>query len=533
MTVSKAFLRLDPKLQYKLAKKEYERRVSENPSKYYIPNLKLQQFIKVIAEECEKIVNGDPSALNIFILPGGNGCGKSSFLINLISAILFGPQSEYFDYPIFRNWPWPKKGRVVGTSANVEGSPEKGQVGAIQVELKKWLYPRHYTSDKMGKTYSSLYKTDTGHSFGLMTYNQATEEYAGPSLGWIGLDEPPPQGIFDECVARLREGGILFITMTSLREAWWIFQNIEAGAKYYMHPFVDAHDNCKQCGVDGYLEHAHIEKVLEAYIDPDEREARKTGKPMYFTGRKYKLYNPDYHLIHREQAYQMWPDIDYYPMVMSCDPHDRKPFVFIWVKVTPGNDIVVWHEYPNKITHSQMYCMLKDSQLTVRDYAKMIHDFEFGRTITRRLIDPMYVPERVGIDAKSTIIQKFAPFNIIFARGEASQKKRDDAVREYLGLKKRDEFIHEHRRKIYIVNDLINMDWSLKNHVWDEFKDKDNRDQKQKVRDTPAKCFCNCLEYICADYPEFTRIEPTHSPAPEPKIKPPSGRSRGGDVRWV
>ena len=512
MTVTTQDLEKELKLEQEL---DYHR--TQNPAQYYTPNLKIQQFIEVVGvQHKDKLV---------FLLFGGNSCGKTSGGTNMITNIVYGPQTKYFDYPLFKDWKFPKEGRIIGTSANVEGNPEKGQVGAIQVELNAWLPKNRYKSDKMGKNYSSLYKTDTGFSINIMTYNQAVEEFAGPSLGFIWFDEPPPKGIFFENLQRLRKGGIIFVTMTALDQAWWIFQELEAGSNWYQHPYIDTEDNCKVHGMNGFLEHKHIEKIFDAIRDPDEKEARRSGKPLYFTGRKYKSYDPEFHLITRKEMYEIWPGIDKYPMVLACDPHDRRPFVFVWAKVTPRGDLVFWWEYPNYLSHNVLYPMIKDSRLAIRDYAKIIHDFELGRKDVMRVIDARYICERVRMDDKKTIVEDFKEFHLEFEKGQTDVKFRANAINDYF-LNRPGKNCPEGSRRVWILSDLKNLEWSFRNHVWDEWKgkDKDEKDAKQEVRNTPAKCFCNCAEYICSVHPEYKNLAESYISAEEDMLTDSVGR---------
>ena len=190
MPTAKVLKQFNPKTARDLVFQERVNRRERNPARYYVPNSKIQQFIKAVGVTFKDKI--------VFLLFGGNSCGKTSGGVNILTNILYGVQSKHFNYPLFKDWTFPKEGRIIGTSANVEGNPEKGQVGAIQVELNAWLPKGRFTAEKMGKNYSSLYKTDTGFSVNIMTYNQAVEEFAGPSLGFIWFDEPPPKGIFFE-----------------------------------------------------------------------------------------------------------------------------------------------------------------------------------------------------------------------------------------------------------------------------------------------------------------------------------------------
>src|SRR6185436_13361081 len=42
----------------------------------------------------------------LYILSAANGIGKTTALVNLCASIMFGPQNKYFDFPLFKDWPY-------------------------------------------------------------------------------------------------------------------------------------------------------------------------------------------------------------------------------------------------------------------------------------------------------------------------------------------------------------------------------------------------------------------------------------------
>src|SRR3990167_1082780 len=72
-------------------------------AKLYVPNGKAEQFIA--------LVGADKSFVNMFV--GANGTSKTATGANLLVNICYGPQNEYFDHPLFRQWPYIKRGRII------------------------------------------------------------------------------------------------------------------------------------------------------------------------------------------------------------------------------------------------------------------------------------------------------------------------------------------------------------------------------------------------------------------------------------
>jgi hypothetical protein len=51
-----------------------------------------------------------------------NGVGKTCVSANIVANILWGKENEnkYFDYPLFKEWPFPKRGRIISDPTNLE-----------------------------------------------------------------------------------------------------------------------------------------------------------------------------------------------------------------------------------------------------------------------------------------------------------------------------------------------------------------------------------------------------------------------------
>src|SRR3990167_7185143 len=95
--------------------------LEENKAIGYIPNGKAEQFIKM--------VGSGKNFINMFI--AANGVGKSAAGVNIITNICYGAQNEWFDYPLFKSFPYVKKGRIISDPTTIK---EK-----IIPELKKWF----------------------------------------------------------------------------------------------------------------------------------------------------------------------------------------------------------------------------------------------------------------------------------------------------------------------------------------------------------------------------------------------------------
>ena len=182
-------------------------RHKQNPHKYYIPNGKVEEFIKMVGSD----------KVFVSLFSAANGVGKTAAGCNILAHILFGQSgNKYFDdLPLFTKWSYPRRGRIVSDPTTITQT--------LIPEIKKWLPPNRYRISKSGKNYEYNWLADTGFKFDVMTYEQDISEFESATLGFCWFDEPPPYAIYKATVARMRKGGIIFITATPLKGSAWMY----------------------------------------------------------------------------------------------------------------------------------------------------------------------------------------------------------------------------------------------------------------------------------------------------------------------
>lgn len=320
--------------------------------RYFKPNSSQKRWIDEIKRDDAFI------AINA----AGNGSGKTFGIIAILGALCWPElRPNCFDGLNFKG---PKRARIISTPKELE------EVGSIQSTIE-YLWPRgRYEGKKDHKSYNNHYYTDTGWVIDLMSYEQDVSEFAGPNLGAVVFNEPMPKPIWDESVARTRSGGLILAAMTSLRDNPWVVDGLlsKANGKDIRMVYGDIEDNCKEHGQNGTLDHKQIEKILAMY-DPDEREARKTGKPLRFSGRIYKTFSRDIHVAKRDITFP--ENIDEVKFFMAIDPAIGKPFAAVWAFVDHEQVVHIFDEYPNTDFEGA-----KDSNLTLRDYATIFKQKE-------------------------------------------------------------------------------------------------------------------------------------------------------------
>lgn len=173
--------------------------------RYYTPNGKAEEFIKMIG-------NGD---VFVGLLSAANGVGKTACGANMVAHLCFPCSCEWFNHPLYKNFPFEKKGRVVSDPTTITQQ--------IIPELKKWLPALQYKTSNEAKNYEYKWNTTTGFEFDMMTYEQDPKEFESVTLGWAWFDEPPPEEIYKATISRMRRGGVVFITQTPLKGSAWLY----------------------------------------------------------------------------------------------------------------------------------------------------------------------------------------------------------------------------------------------------------------------------------------------------------------------
>jgi phage terminase large subunit-like protein len=203
----------DPVSTIRELREEEAYRLLHEKFRFYEPNGKCEEFIREVGEDKRLVV----------FFSAANGVGKTCVAANVVANIMFGQdnlENKWFDYPLYREWPYPKRGRVVSQASNI--------VKNLIPTLEEWLPLGRYKATKGGKQFNSQWEMDNGWTFDIMTNEQDPKEFEGPTLGWIWCDEPPTEPIYKACISRLRAGGVLFITATPLNGSAWMFDEIVA-----------------------------------------------------------------------------------------------------------------------------------------------------------------------------------------------------------------------------------------------------------------------------------------------------------------
>lgn len=206
----------------------------------------------------------------------------------------------------------------------------------INKKIEEWFPPGLIVKTDTNQAGAIVfYELRTGSTIDVKSHEQDLKVFEGSDYDWVWFDEPPPQAIFKAVWRGLTDRrGIAWITATPITEPWVfdLYQKATAGqnAGIYWAKFVSIHDNVKNIG-GGDVEEGKIRiaEFLDA-LDPDEREAREKGHFLHMRGLIFKSWSRKDHLI---DAFK-WPAK--WPVMISLDPHPRKPWALSFLGLSPG-----------------------------------------------------------------------------------------------------------------------------------------------------------------------------------------------------
>lgn len=457
---------------------EMERRHEEHGCKYFEPNGPQERFIKLTGKD----------DLFVGILSAANGIGKTTLIVNFLANVIFGPQNRFFDAPIFRHWPYPKRIRFITDPKLVE------EIGPFHSEIKKWWPRGRYEALKGGKSYFSQYKAN-GFIVDVMSYDQENKQFEGTTLGAVLFDEPPVRSIWNASIARLRQGGIALVFMTPLTGAAWFFDEVVPRHLENV-VYADIEENCRQHGLRGQLEHEHIQRVI-GEMDPEEVEARAHGKAMYLQGLIYKMFDPRVHVL--DQHFTPPPGAQIWQIV---DPHADKPFACIWGFADATGTLFQVDEWPNEDFYKMHNCTLG-----IQDYKRLFAQKEQGWQVTKRIMDRHFAEVRT-VHTRKTLREEFSSVGLNYELSYHGGVEEVDVgivkVRGYLGFDVNKPLDGLNRPAYYVSPKCTNTIKSFQRWALDP--------QTGKPKDE-FKDFMDTVRY-------WVMANPKHSPpSPQPEYK--------------
>lgn len=421
----------------------------------------------------------------IFVSGAGNGWGKSEMIAAILAAVMWPALApDALRVPALIEWSHPKRARIYSTPAELE------KIGSLQTAIERLFPVGRYTASNGHFGYPSVFVTDTGWVLDLFSYERDAAEAAGPNIGLQFFNEPPPEDIYKEAVARSRAGGFMFMMATSLDKNPWVVDGIfaKADGKDIRVRYGNSCENCVEHGVAGNLTHKQIMRILDQF-DADEREARFSGKPLSISGRIFKLFDRRVHVKDIE------PDG---PVcrIQVTDPAISKPMFSIWAWANEAGYVHIYDESPD---HN--FAQSKDPHMTVDDY--VTHwALKEGRTpIDRRIIDRRFAGQKRSLDGR-TLRDEFRERGLAFEDSysiDGAEKGEIETgifkVNEYLRYNKEKPVDALNRPRLTISPKCVNIIAAIER--WGRDPD------TSKPLDNAYKDGCDTLRYLLMPEPKF------------------------------
>lgn len=279
---------------------------------------------------------------------------------------------------------------------DIPNEPIRGRVVAVDIDrgikqlilpIFKILTPAHKLKggnwDKAYQKKENVLNFADGGFIEFMSYEQATEKFAGTSRHFIHFDEEPPKHIWTECLARLVDtGGKWWISMTPVEGLTWVFEDIyepttEAADKVVLveesedgsigQVIVSESEEMAIVEV-GMNENPHLSasarnSYLKRIKDANEREARSKGKFIQRAGKVFGMFSEATHVYQNHLAVPRQLQADGWQIYSSVDHGWNAPTAWLWHAVSASGRVITFGEhYKSEMTIEQHSRVVKEKE---------------------------------------------------------------------------------------------------------------------------------------------------------------------------
>lgn len=444
---------------------EEARRLTQEKYRYYEPSGKGEEFINAFA-----------SGENFIVLySAANGVGKTATCANILAHLFWNTgENPYFNGPLFKDFPFLKRGRIVSAPTNIDKN--------VIPELKYWFPEGKYKTGKGNKKFESIWKTNTGWTFDVMTYEQDIKEFEGVTLGWIWFDEPPPEAIFKACVSRLRRGGIIFIGATPLAGSAYMYDafakgNFEVEVKSQENGAVmkyqrkvayieaDIESACREHGIRGHLRHEDIQNIIAEYTE-EEKQARIYGKFQHLVGLVFKRFSRKVHVIPPFNV-----DMRNYCVYEYLDPHPRNPDAVMWVAVDKNG---------TKFVVDELFARVNSEE----DLASRIKAKASQYRVIARYADPSAFITNQHEETGKSLAKKLADYGLTYGEASKSRAMSDRRIESAMNYVEINGYMQK-APEVYIFDTCQRTIFEFEHYRWQEYtgKSAENHDPHPKPVD--------------------------------------------------
>jgi len=340
--------------------------VEDNPVKFYCPTGDNEKLIRNFAHSLDY---GDEVVYTSCF--SANGVGKTVSSVNICLNLMRGIQNHWFDYPIFRNFPFKSKSIYYCSESS---ALDTGNVIHSTFEhYLRDLPEGSYHFGKTGKKISTLSIKGSPWRLMFRSYGQTAKQYESENVSVIVCDEPPPDNIWRAIKGRSRDGLIILLNFTPIYCPAYVMEEIEKkikdGKKSVTKVVSSLWGTTKEQGIRGFRTMKQATEVANNYTI-DERESRTDGTTQHYFGRIYKEYDESKHdypididgLFDGSNRLNLSAENDfsryrdgvrpwYMPddraiYVMSNDPADGRPDAVTYAAINPNSRYILMSGYP-------------------------------------------------------------------------------------------------------------------------------------------------------------------------------------------
>lgn len=349
--------------------------------------------------------------------------------------------------------------------------------------LQEWVPKKWLRGGSWQTAYDSKYHILHGADGGLidiLTYDQDASVAESVTIHGAWMDEEAPERMYSGTVARVMSvRGFILLTVTPLYGMSWALRIWrDAGS-----PTVDVF----RFGIkdNPHLPQDYIAGLISQWPE-NERAARINGDFLEFAGLVYKELDDHVHYLND------WKEPNYYcPVVLSVDPHPRKPTVCTWAMLTASETLIFFDELEISGSATEIIRAIKDKERGHKYPTQM------------RLIDPAANKQVSGIGSSLTTLGEFENAGMGFTLADNSEAGYD-VVHQYLSYDVTRPISNFNRPRLYFTSKVPKTWQGMKELLWDEYRfGSDMRDPKERVKDF-KKDFPDCVRYTAAQRPSVT-----------------------------
>jgi len=323
-TILKLQLEREREIKRNLAAKraiaEYK---DKHKSEFFVPFPHQQKAIDFI-EEGKKTV----------VLQGANQVGKTATTVNLMNTFMNGCVRAWGEKkPLY-----PSEFSKVNAGKKIIGrilcnNWETAAKDTIVPKLKEFLRDGTYEMKKntVGVEHEFIFPK-TSSKFTILTYKEDTKSHEGWTGDVVICDEPPPR---DKYIANRRgliaRNGVMIIAMTAISEDWILDEIVlkpDRSVGVVGDIPIEANTTLTPEAI----------RVFEQSLTEDEKVARIKGGWLQLTGRIWKVFSTDTHVV---RPFKIPPD---WPCSFQIDFHLDIPHAISFCAVDPLNRFFIFDE---------------------------------------------------------------------------------------------------------------------------------------------------------------------------------------------